>query len=300
MNSINVRIAGHVLLLMGWMTLSVFWYTCRFKNLCISDAFAATENLFVEHSAPFGLKVEGTPIALNDNIRFYRSGNVPIIPAAVKRAFNRTQSHLTAHDDLVIEVTGAYTSKEKNSSLLGSLGQSRAEAIKAWLIDQGISRSQIITREAVTDTLTFSHDTLMNALTFRVIDREVSEAINQDTLRVVNRRLHEAYEPLYLYPKTSDLIVTPEVKQYVWDLRTYLDDNPQKTITLTGHTDESSDQDTNFRMARAQAASVRQTLIQAGINRQQISITSKGSQDPVKDDGSKVDKNKRVEITFNK
>lgn len=304
MDSINLRIGGHILLLTGWIALSTFWYTCRFKNLCVSDAFAATEELFAGNTAPYGLRVAGTPVALSENIRFYRSDYVPIIPPIVKRAFNHTQSYLAAHDDLVIEVMGAYSSKEKNSSLLASLGQSRAEAVKAWLINQGINRSQIITSQVEADTLTFSHDTLMNALAFRIIEREAYEAINKDTLRVVEKRMRKNYQPLYFYPETSAMIISPQVKQYVWDLRTYLDGNPQKTITLIGHTNESSDHDTNFRLAREYAASVRQTLIQAGMNRQQISITSKGAEVPVADSSGKINKernaaHKRVEITFN-
>lgn len=298
MNSMDIRIGSHLLLLIGWMGLSTYWYTCRFKNLCLTDAFATHGHLFAGHTVPHGLAVAGTPVLLEENIRFFHSRDEPVIPPAVKRAFNLIQSHLATHEELVIEVTGAYTSQEENNSLLGNLGQSRAEAVRAWLADQGISRTQITTQQVEADTLTFSQDTLLNGLAFRVIERDAYETFSRDTLQAVTERLQQRIQSFYFHPETSRLVINPQVKRFVSDLRAYLEGYPQKSVTLTGFTRESADSDTNFRLARADAAGVRQALVQAGLNRQQIHITSKGAAISVAD-SSRSGQHRRVEVYFN-
>lgn len=294
----------YIFLLSTWMVLSTYWYTCGVRNRCISEVFEYTEEAFLSSTTaavPFGLKVAGTQIMAEDNIRFIRSRHVPIISGPVKRAFNRVQSYLSIHDDEAIEVTGAYASTEKNNTLLNSLGLARAGAFKAWMIKQGIGGNQIVIRQVKNDSLTFTHDTLISALTFKIIDLPEEKTVSKKELSEVENRLKDNYHPFYFEPSSTALLIDQNLRSYVQDLKTYMEAYPDHTIILVGHTDESGDAETNVRIGRERAEYVMQLLSQAGINDQQMLTNSKGASMPVADHGNKkgINANRRVEIQFN-
>lgn len=290
----------YILLLAAWTILSTCWYTCEIRNRCISEAFEDTEELLSAGNSSFDLKITDTRIVVVENTKFIHSHHIPIISGPVKLAFNRIQTYLLDHDDLAIEVTGAYTPMEKNHSLLSNLGLARAEAFKAWMVEQGIKRNQIITSQISTDTLTFAHDTVLSALAFKMRDLPEEKIVNKEELKEIAARLKNNYRPFYFESSSTKLFINQDLRNYVQDLKVYLDANPDHIITLVGYTDESGDAETNVRIGRMRAEYVRQKLSQAGIDDQQIRTNSKGASAPAADhDTKKSNQNRRVEIQFN-
>lgn len=292
----------YVFLLITWISVSTYWYTCRIQNLCIPENLKFTEGaLLSAEASSSGLKIIGTNIGAADNIRFIHSRQHPFISGGIKVAFNNVETYLSLNDDLALEVTGTYASTEKNNTLLDNLGLARAEAFKAWMVMQGADRSQIITRFTESDSLPFIHDTLSNGLAFRIVNKPEEERIGPDELKAVERRLKENYQPFYFESTSANLKVNDHLKAYVRDLRIFLDAYPDKNITLVGHTDESGSAEANVRIGRSRAEYVRQLLSETGINYQQMRTNSKGESMPVASNKTKEgqSKNRRVEIQFN-
>ncbi len=289
----------YVFLLTAWMGLSTYWYTCQIKNVCISEAFAFTEGkTFAADTSTDHLMIVGTNIGTSEDIKFIRSRANPMVSAKLKRAFNDVETFLSLRPEKVLEVTGTYAVQEKNNTLSADLGLARAEAFSDWLALQGIERTQVLTRSVAHDSLTFSYDTLQGGLTFRIIDKPESKPLSSGELKALKDRLQSRQKPLYFESASTTLQIDDTLRQYVQDLKTYLDGNPTQTIMLTGHTDDRGDKETNFRIGRSRADDVRRMLSQAGINFQQIRTNSKGESMPIANNDTEEgrSKNRRVEI----
>ncbi len=291
----------YVFLLTAWMAASTYWYTCQIKNVCISEAVAFTEGkTFAADTSAEHLMVVGTNIGAADDIKFIHSRANPLVSAKLKRAFNKVETFLSHRPEKMLEVTGAYATREKNSTLSVDLGLARAEAFSDWMALQGIERTQVLTRSVARDSLTFSHDTLQGGLTFRIVDKPEGKQLSSGELKALKDRLQADRKPLYFESASTSLQIDDTLRQYVHDLKTYLDANPGQSIMLTGHTDNRGDQETNFRIGRSRADDVRRLLSQAGINFQQIRTNSKGESMPIADNDTEEgrSKNRRVEIAI--
>lgn len=293
----------YIFILAAWMSVSTYWYTCRIRNLCIPEEFMFKEGAILSAGpSALNLSITGTNISVADNIKFLHSRQHPMITGRIKLAFNDMETFLSLNDDLALEISGAYAAGEKNHSLLDNLGQARAEAFKAWLVKQGCSRSQLITRFVKKDNLAFNRDTLRNGLTFRVIDMPEKEGISVEELQAIGKRLRENNQPLYFAdnPSAYALSINNDLRDYIRDLRVFLNANPDRMITLVGYTDESGSAETNVRIGRMRAEYVRQMLSEAGVNYYQMRTNSKGEKVPVASSDIREEqyKNCRVEIKF--
>ncbi len=289
----------YIFLLLGWMVLTTFWYTCHIKNVCISESFIFTEGkVYTAQDHSPGLKIIGTNIGVDDNIRFKRSSPDPMMSSQIKLAFNSVQSYLTYQPDKALEVTGIYSSKEDNPSLVDNLGLARAETFKAWLSLQGIDRKQIMTGFQQSDSLTFHQDTLRQGLYFRIVDLSEKAPVDKVQLETIKERLIAHQRPFYFEPASFDPIIDDSIREYVQDLSVYLAAYPDKMITLLGHTDDTGNKENNFRVGKMQADAVRQLLSESGIPSQQIRTNSRGNANPVttEETRQKRQQNYRVEI----
>ena len=77
--------------------------------------------------------------------------------------------------------------------------------------------------------------------------------------------------------------------------------NPEKTIVLEGHTDDSGDENYNLELSKRRAESVKNALINKGINEERIKTKGCGSTQPLFpnnfDDELKF-LNRRVSMSF--
>jgi len=92
----------------------------------------------------------------------------------------------------------------------------------------------------------------------------------------------------------------PGAMQSVDRLAEYLQDNPQKSVLVEGHTDSTGSDTTNLRLSQERADSVRMALISRAISANRIVATGLGSSRPIapNDTSSGRQQNRRVEIVI--
>jgi len=92
--------------------------------------------------------------------------------------------------------------------------------------------------------------------------------------------------------------VKEEMKKYYEALYKFLKENKDMKIYLTGFAYDGSKKDWNDRLSKYRANKVRDSLVDAGFNNNQIVIDSKGKSDPLAQDDSEkeIAKNRRVEL----
>lgn len=295
-----------VVLLVGWIAGSTYYYVCHIRQHCCGDCDALSDSsVFELTTSPVGqLRIAGEGLSIEhpQGVKFARSESAPVVTSGADTAFYRVKEHLGNHTDHALHITGWYDDSEKNSGLYNNLGLARAEAMKQRLVAAGIPDEQIGTAGRSSIELTFRGDTLFSGLTFRVTDeRPVERAvINPDTLAALEQRLKTSPPTLYFDMGATTIPISNSLRRYLEDAQNYLSIYPDRSIVLTGHTDNVGRAEKNVTYGQERADFTKEALIRFGINSDQIKTRSEGEDQPIADNDTREgrSKNRRVEISI--
>lgn len=120
-----------------------------------------------------------------------------------------------------------------------------------------------------------------------------------------NASQEEEIAPIKIQPSNiifkdqeHDVSLTPELRQYLEDLKYYLEMVPEANVVLIGHTDNRGSEKSNLALSKTRARSVKDFLIDLGFNEHQLNTKYRGSKEPRASNDTKAGriKNRRVEI----
>lgn len=98
---------------------------------------------------------------------------------------------------------------------------------------------------------------------------------------------------------TAKDIILPESEEALQTLFDYLNENPDKHILITGHTDSVGKDKDNQNLSERRSANVRKAMIERGIDGSRIQTNGKGESEPIDTNETEEGRarNRRVEIT---
>lgn len=101
-----------------------------------------------------------------------------------------------------------------------------------------------------------------------------------------------------MYFATAKTTILPSSQSALDMLFTLLNENPNLYICIVGHTDDVGSDEANMILSKGRAESIRNAMLQRGIDGKRISIKGKGESDPIVPNDSDVHRqmNRRVEI----
>ncbi|WKN30158.1 OmpA family protein [Porifericola rhodea] len=288
-----------ILILGGWISLWTYYYVCWHQGHCGSGAARLDEDLRSQTITYFAIEGEDLEVYARENVRFARSGALPIVPDSTQEVLKRVKNYFDEHDDEALVITAYYDETEENNSLAANLGWARAEAFKNYLLNLGISAEQLATQAEENINLTFSKDTLLDGLAFKVIDElpEIEEMDDEELLEL-KEKLSVSSHNVYFNTGDTTLVVGDSLRQHIQQLKTYLQQEQEAQLNLIGHTDNVGDAKNNLEYGKQRAEFVRRQLIASGIAAAQINTDSKGESEPIasNEDAEGRSKNRRVEI----
>lgn len=115
------------------------------------------------------------------------------------------------------------------------------------------------------------------------------------------------HEPLVLEKATlhfnfefNSRTLDTNAREYLNDLATALIDNPELKIKLVGHTDNIGSEKFNLRLSQQRAQTLKDYLVQRGVNESRIEADGKGLTEPLNNNETEEgrSKNRRVELTI--
>ncbi|GAB3990512.1 hypothetical protein GCM10028807_17840 [Spirosoma daeguense] len=321
-----------IILLILWMLGSTWWHVCKIKQLCINDAQPS-----VTTSAVTSEPVETTPpgadgytIADGNLFRLDFPGQFSFAKSGANAnmntlggSLNKLTEYLKANPGRTVEVIGYYSAEEKNTTSFANLGLARAEGMKQYLIQQGISAASITTK-GVERNLPFTAkgDSLYGGLDFAfagVVEAAPTAPVAETTAASTTQpavvtltgattekelaegqKFKSVFEPIDLYFPLSEAnyIKTSETVKFFEEAIKYLSEHKDKKLQLTGHTDNSGPDDVNMRLSRDRANDVKARLRKAGIPSSQIEVKAKGETEPKADNSTMSGRkaNRRVTV----
>lgn len=260
------------------------------------EVIPATRNAFTISDADGDFNIK-----INDNFNF-KTSNFSIlepISTGVTSEVSKLKDYLLANPLKDIDITGYYRSDETNNSAYPNLGLARANAVKNYLISQGVSSRQIDTHGQLNDDINPDDaSTLFGPLKFGIVTFE--EGATDESLEAACEAIRK--NPLVLYFKTGEaqINLTAEQRQKIADMSRCVDKLGVK-VQVVGHTDNTGDAENNVILGQQRADFAKSYLIRNGILFDNIEATSKGQAEPLADNATDEGKakNRRTVITIN-
>lgn len=219
-------------------------------------------------------------------ITIYRNRSEIDYDASVPDSINK---YLLANPDKKVVITGLY-----NSTSERSLARERCRIFKETLALSGVSTKRITSLTASYKYEFDSYNKYDRGLLIRYEsltpedEKEVEEVILPTTKILDSKFINNAVVP------------DEETDQYIRTLETYLVRHPEKSIKITGYTDNARPENENRWTSKTRAESVRDYFIIRGISSLKIKTLGMGSADPIATNDTKEGRqqNKRVEVTL--
>lgn len=128
----------------------------------------------------------------------------------------------------------------------------------------------------------------------------VSDIYGVDTFRiepVIKKRVIVLQN---LFFATNETTILPESEMGLQDLYDLLNENPEIRIRITGHTDNVGSDEANLKLSEGRAYSVRQAMIDRGIDANRIEAEGKGESEPIATNDTEEGRqqNRRVEFVI--
>ncbi|MEZ4826946.1 MAG: OmpA family protein [Bacteroidia bacterium] len=315
-----------ILALLGWIGGGSWYWVCKVKGHC--EELSATDGADSDSlssdvpATPFAVLYQGSPILTrNANLRFPRSGANAFIPGEVKTGLDSLAAYLQSHPEKDLEITGLFASDESNTSTFSNLGLARADYVRGLLAETGLSDDRLIRSFELgkkSEMPFTADDSLTGGIQLRLVDRALppvpDETLTADADTTLpasakDRAVAEKNEPtppplvfearnLYFDYNSSQLSMDANTRNYITKTIQYLNQNPDKKLLLTGHTDGTGLDADNITLGRERAETVRKFFVEFGLAARQMEVTSKGESQPVgsNDTDEGRAKNRRVEV----
>lgn len=256
----------------------------------------ATKNAFTISDANGDFNIK-----MNDNFNFKSSNFTILEPISVKvnEGVLELKDYLSMYPLKDIDIIGYYHSDETNSSAYPNLGLARANAIKNYMISNGVSSRQIDTHGQLNDKINSDDsDTFFGPLKFDITTFE--EGAKDEALEAACDAIRK--NPLVLHFQTGEaqINLTTEQRQKIADLSRCVDKLGVK-IQVVGHTDNTGDATNNVVLGQQRADFAKSYLMRNGILGNNINASSKGQTQPVADNNTEEGRtiNRRTVITIN-
>ncbi len=241
----------------------------------------------------------------NDNFNFNVSDYNPLTPISGKidQGIGELQTYLDGNTGKYIDITGHYTSNEKNNSAFPNLGIARANAVKNYLSSKGISSRQINTFGKEDNTLIPDGSVFKGPLSYLIHGRAPNTDENSDNKELADLKKRINADPLILHfgNAQASINLTAAQRQKIADISRYLDKVEGSSISIEGHTDNTGSRATNIPLGKKRADFVKDYFVRNGISETKISTTSKGPDEPIASNATEEgrSKNRRSIVTIN-
>lgn len=206
------------------------------------------------------------------------------------------------NEDKTLDITGLYDQGEVNNSAFSNLGLARANAVKNYLVNEGIPSKRINTYGERNTSLSPSEGIYKGPLTYRLYAQAQAD---QDSSMTEMKRIADAIkaEPLVLYFDNAAASVSLNEQQRLklGDISRYLDKVDDASITVIGHTDGNGSNTTNDRLGLERADFAKEYLKNNGIPGLKIKTISRGKREPIASNATAEGraKNRRAVVTIN-
>ncbi len=247
----------------------------------------ATSGAFCKALPGFSYAAKNLSLSAPETFSFARSGIAPSIPVETKSRLQELGAHLKSNDKSTVDVTGFYSSTEKNSTGFKNLGFARADAIKKVLVGYGCKAEQVNTKSSLVKEDSdraeniFIEDRVYGGILVPgaalVAKAPTPPPAVSSGFSVAGDGSSFTTAGHFLFPRNSELPQVPaDVEQKLKDLAAFQRNDSGHVVELTGEYSKAEKNGTKYEnLGLARAASVRDRLVKKKVPQDQIILKSK-------------------------
>lgn len=273
-----------ILMLVIWFIYSLVAYESCVKQCCDDGMGPATGA--VEETPPDSVLTDATRFPI-----YFRWGDATANTNEQGFAALRDRLARGMNDNNELEITGLYYESEPKPAGYDNLGFARADAVKK-LLTGAIPAERMVLRARALEDDADKREGVFEATDFNwaeVVPETAEEQVEVEELedRIIIR---------FPYNSTQGEL-DGRVNEYLDKLAARLQQTNER-ITLTGHTDNTGEEDFNQRLGLARANAIQRVLVSKGIAADRITVESRGESQPVMSNDTEAGKreNRRVEV----
>ncbi|APG65793.1 flagellar motor protein MotB [Tenacibaculum todarodis] len=278
--------------------------TCKLNKEKV-DSDSVTPDKKAATLWPFSIKDANGDLSFStkDNFKF-NSSNFKIldsVSSSINDGILNVKEYLDANGKKRFNITGYYTSDEKNPSAFPNLGLARANSVKNHMVSKGISSKLINTFGKLNDEMAPDANGIFHGpLGFDIFTRSEDSSSSDEALAKACEAIKA--NPLVLHFNTgqASINLTAEQRQKIADISRCVDKLGAK-VQVVGHTDNTGNADNNMVLGQNRADFAKKYLVNNGILSNNINATSKGPNEPIADNATDEGKakNRRTVVTIN-
>ncbi len=269
--------------------IGIWYYSCKIKGLCEATVIEAPVQE-VALAPDFFIEGEGGDalFQFDGGLRINNKDATVSIPDNLLSFRDSVFAYLNQNQDKELHIQGFYKSGEDEI-----LGIQRAEYVKNVLVDFGINGDRIML-SSIQEDFEYQENSFYNGGIFIEVATISQEHEAQIEAHITNKILYSEFASTNFKPDNT-------LRGYAAELKAYLERHPDKTVHLTGHTDDVGSHEANVKFAKKRADQVKSYLASIGIDEARMSSFSKGETDPIADNSTEEGraKNRRIEIIVN-
>lgn len=300
----RILINGFLIFLL-WAIFCRYWYVCKVKHHCDESPPPVEMVDQPTRAMDLGLYQDGQLLFGGfEQFSFEGDAVEPTLTASNKLFLDSLANWMTRHPDQGLVLKGAYRPAEEGltSGFLENLGLARAAAIRQLLVDRGVEEPRVgldfmkSESEDLDSPVLFAVRRLSDVSTGAEEGETASSKSAGDAFTFSNMNFSGAN-----FDQNSDLFrPNATFEAYADSLKTYFELHPDKSLTITGHTDAKSSDAYNLALGRRRAQAVKQYLESRGV-KTRFSIASAGEREPVAPNDTEEGraKNRRVNLKIN-
>lgn len=187
-------------------------------------------------------------------------------------------------DGKILRIVGPYFSDEVNNTTFDDLGLARADAVRQLLLDS-IPADKM---EIASKLVNFLEDAKTKSFGGTVLNWMTR---NENIQEIDNKAL------IYFPYNSTKKLENANINDYLATVANNLKGN-DKTVSLTGHTDNKGRPSYNKSLALSRAKAIKNILVGLGIEANRITVSSQGEAQPIETNDTEEgrQKNRRVEL----
>lgn len=259
-------------------------------------------------SLPFNLNDPDGSFAFNsnDNFNFNTSSFSILTPTSeeINGGIKQLKVYFENPDNenKKIDIIGYFDEGEENPSAYENLGLARSNAIKNYLVEQGISSERINTYGKLKDSLIPDGDVYKGPISYTMYTQAAEDKEEEiKELTKVADAIKEDPLVLHFEHAESSVDLSEEQRLKIGNMSRYLDKVNGSSITIEGHTDSAGKDATNNRLGKERADFAKAYFVSNGIPDSKIKTVSKGEREPITSNDTEEgkSKNRRAVVTIN-
>jgi len=227
------------LLLLLWLSLGAWFFTCKVMNLCIEPTAPPVKTVVkaapskVEIIDPKALKkAYNSVFTAEEDLTLQKSKEEVIFSGSFSASLDEIAFFLKKHTKTRLTITGNYSKDEVNESAFPDLGIARAEQIKAQFQAKGVNPEQLMLQSSVGEGLFDENGRSSNndVIDFRF--SENYEELNETDVKAAFKALRKVQKEAIFYRNDKEITLSERVEKAIDDIVFYLNRNKDQGLDV--------------------------------------------------------------------